>query len=67
MVRRREHETEPRLADALGDAIRTDLDVDTERGQRVGRAGPGGQRAVAMLGDRTPQPATMKAAQVETL
>ncbi len=51
VVHRREHEANAGLANATRDRVGQEVDLDAERGERVGRAGPGRQGAVAVLGD----------------
>ena len=52
MMRRREHEADAGLADAMADLLGVEIDIDAKRRQHVGRAGARRQRAVAVLGDR---------------
>ncbi len=54
VVHRGEHEAYPCLANAAGDQVRADLEIDAERRQRVGGARLGTQRPVSVLGDGNP-------------
>ena len=48
---RREHEADPHLPHALGDAVGPQIDLDPERLEHVRAAAPAGCRAVAVLRD----------------
>ena len=52
MMRRREHEADAGLADAVPDLLGRQVDIDAQRRQYVGGAGLRRQRAIAVLGDR---------------
>ena len=67
VMRLGEHEAQARLGKAALETGRIEADLHAERGQDVGRAGFRRGCAVAVLGDRTPQAATMIAASVEML
>jgi len=67
MVRRREHEADPGLGDAAADMLGRDVDSNPERRQYIGRAERDDSARLPCLATGTPEPATMNAAQVETL
>ena len=64
---RRKHEAEPAALDAFGDGLGLALDIDAERREHVGRAGPEEIDRLPCLATGTPAPATTKATQVEIL
>ncbi len=67
MVRRREHEAQPRLADALGDLLRPDVDLDAEAINTSAAPEREDSARLPCFATLKPAPAATKAAQVEML